>query len=470
MAKSLVAALTDGIQIKRARILSPVPTYGGGGSGGWTTVYHDTPPGAYQADTPYSRETVLAYWAVFSCITLISADIGKLRLMLVEQDRDGIWTETASPAFSPVLRKPNRYQNHIQFKEWWIVSKETHGNTYALKERDQRGVVVALYLLDPCRVTVLVSPDGSVFYDLATDNLAGLEQDRVRVPASEIIHDRFNCLFHPLVGVSPLSACGMAADQGLRIQRNQTTFFQRNSNPGGILLAPTAITDDNAKRIKDYWEANYTGENAGRIAVLGDGLKFEPMRMSAVDSQLVEQLGLTAEIVCGVFHVPKHKIGLGAMPAYNNIEALNQDYYSQCLQTLIEAMELCLDEGLGLDEPKDGTQMGTMLDLDGLLRMDTKTQMETLKVGVDGGIFAPNEARKRVNLGPLKGGDTVYLQQQQYSIEALAERDADKPFSKAAAAPQGTPAVQAAPPEPDTEAEARAFIDAITKGLADATA
>jgi phage portal protein BeeE len=48
----------------------------------------------------------------------------------------GIWTETDSPAFSPVLRKPNRYQNRIQFWESWILSKLTRGNAYVLKERD----------------------------------------------------------------------------------------------------------------------------------------------------------------------------------------------------------------------------------------------------------------------------------------------------------------------------------------------
>lgn len=461
-----------GFEIKRvekaARLLTPVPY--GGGTGGWLRVFHDTPPGAFQSNTPYNQTTVLAYHAVFACITLISADIGKLRIMLVEQDANGIWTETTSPAFSPVLRKPNRFQTHIQFKEWWIISKLINGNAYVLKERDARGIVVALYLLDPCRVCVLVSPDGSVFYDLGQDNLAGLENDRIRVPASEIIHDRFNCLFHPLVGVSPISACGAAADQGLRIQKNQSTFFANNSSPGGLLLAPTAITDDNARRLKDYWEANYTGDKAGRIAVLGDGLKFEPMRMNAVDSQLVEQLGMTAEIVCSVFHVPKHKIGIGPMPAYNNIEALNQDYYSQCLQTLIESMELCLDEGLGLDMPKDGVQMGTELDLDGLLRMDSATQMATLGVGVDKGLLTPNEGRKKLNQKPLKGGNTVYLQQQQYGIEALAERDANKPFSKPAPGPQGAPATPATQSQQDPEAQARAFLDEITKGLADAAA
>ena len=94
-------------------------------------------------------ENVLTYTAVFSCISLIANDIAKLRLRLVRQDDDGIWVETESSAFSPVLRRPNRYQNRIQFISQWVTSKLVHGNTYVLKQRDQRGIVTALYILHP---------------------------------------------------------------------------------------------------------------------------------------------------------------------------------------------------------------------------------------------------------------------------------------------------------------------------------
>jgi hypothetical protein len=56
--------------------------------------------------------------------------------VLVEQDSNGIWKEVDVAAFSPVLRKPNRYQNRIKFIEQWVVSKLLHGNTYVLKQRD----------------------------------------------------------------------------------------------------------------------------------------------------------------------------------------------------------------------------------------------------------------------------------------------------------------------------------------------
>ena len=447
-----------GFEITRAKAApvnaSPVPVV----SGSWYSLFNRWPDQTFQTDTPPTMESVLAFHAVYACETLIAADIGKLRYLLIEYDADGLWEETESAAFSPVLRKPNRFQNHIQFKEWWITSKLTRGNAFALLERDARGVVVAMYLLDPTRVTPLVAPDGSVYYDLGQDYLSGLEQASIIVPASEVIHDRMNCIFHPLVGTSPIFACGLATEQGLRIQRDAKKFFGNSSNPGGVLTAPGEISDALAKRMKDEWEKNFTGENAGRIAVLGDGLKFEPMRMSAVDAQVIEQLNMTAQMVCSTFHVPAYMIGVGPAPLNNNVEALAQQYYSQCLQTLIEAMETCLTEGLGLDTPKAGVQMGVQLDLDGLLRMDSRTQMETLGIGVDKSIIASNEARKRLNYQPKPGGDALYKQVQNVSLEALARRDETMPAPPASGsmAPQVAPTP---PPEPDAALKALADLE-----------
>lgn len=414
-----------------------------GDSRGWWPLIREPRAGAWQRGQQWSAESVLAHHAVFACITLIASDVGKLRAKLVKLADSGIWEEIHSGAFSPVLLKPNRYQNHIQFKEWWILSKLTRGNTYALKVRDQRGVVVALYLLDPTRVQVLVAPDGSVFYQLMEDNLSGLTGPTPPIPASEIIHDRMNCLFHPLVGVSPLFACGLSAQIGLSIQENSDAFFSLGSNPSGVLTAPGEVDEATCKRISEEWQAQFSGQNAGKVAVLGEGLKFEPMRMTAVDSQLIEQLKWSAETVCSAFHVPPFKVGIGAAPTYPNaVEGLNQIYYSDCLQAHIESMELCLDEGLGLLDPKEGRQLGVELDLSSLLRMDPSAQVKSLAEGIGGALFAPNEARKQMDLPPLPGGDSVYMQQQNYSLEALSKRDegAD-PFGAA----QRTPT----PPESD---------------------
>lgn len=386
------------------------------GRGGWWPLIKESFTGAWQQNIEIKQDSVLSFHAVFACQTLIASDIAKLRIKLVAQDDTGIWTETKNPAYSPVLRKPNGFQNRIQWVESWVLSKLQSGNAYVLKQRDGRGVVTKLYVLDPGRVKPLVADDGSVYYELNTDHLSGLTESVV-VPASEIIHDRFNCFFHPLVGLSPIFANGLAATQGLSIQSHSTKFFTNGSQPGGILTAPGAISDETATRLKAHWDTNYTGASVGKVAVLGDGLKYEAMAVKAVDAQLIEQLKWTAEVVCSTYHVPPYKIGIGQQPAFNNVQALNIEYYSQCLQVLIESIELCLDEGLAT-----GEALGTEFDTDNLLRMDSVTQMDVIDKSKN--VLTLDERRRKLDAPKITGGDTVYLQQQDHSIEAIAARDA----------------------------------------------
>ncbi len=418
--------------------------------GGWWPLIRESYGGAWQANVEVALEDALAYSTVFRCVSLIASDIAKMRLKLVEQNTaTGIWSETTSPAFSPVLRKPNHYQTRIQFIQNWMESKLTRGNTYVLKGRDNRGVVVALYVLDPHRTRPLVADNGDVFYELRRDDLSGVGSEAVTIPASEIIHDRWNCLYHPLVGLSPIYACGINALTGSRITKSSAVLFANGARPSGVLSAPGAISDETAARLKAYWEENFSGTNTGKTAVLGDGLTYAPMAMSAVDTQLIEQLRFTDATIAGCFGVPAFMLNLGNAPSYNNVEALNQQYYSQALQTHIEAIEILLDEGLGLDVKTGERMLGTEFELDDLLRMDTSTLVKTMGEGVAKGMLKPNEGRLRLGYAPVDGGDTPYLQQQNYSLAALNKRDSQEdPFGTA---PAPAPEPPADDPEPDPD-------------------
>lgn len=434
------------------KALSAIP--GGGRGSGWFSILESF-QGAWQRNVEIKTDSVLSFHAVFACQSLIASDISKLPLMLMALNpTTRVWEEASNPAYSPVLRRPNNYQTTKQFIETWVISKLQYGNTYILKQRDNRNVVVAMHVLDPKLVTVLVADNGDVFYQLSNDRLAGLEKGSVTVPASEIIHDRFNCLFHPLIGISPIFAAGLAATQGLAIQSDSTKFFENGARPGGILQAPGAISDETAGRLKAYWDENYSGSNAGKVAVLGDGLTYLALKSKSTDAQMIEQLKWSAEIVCGVYHVPPFMIGVGAEPTYDNVQTVTLRYYSQCLQVLIVDIVTLLDDGLGMD----GILIGTEFDTDELLRMDALTQMDVLEKSK--GKLTVNEQRKRLNRGPVTGGDTVYLQEQDHSLEWLFKRDA-MPIEQPAAAPVTPDASN------DNEAAAQASkaMIAILKGL-----
>ncbi|MBI1450334.1 phage portal protein [Acinetobacter sp. FL51] len=396
--------------------------------GGWTSIFGNGFHVNFQTSERLSDAEIAAHHTVFTCISLISQDIGKMPILLKRKE-EGVWIEQEIPENLRALKKPNGYQNWQQFSEQWTISLLLRGNAYVLKHRDLfTGKFTGFTILNPDRVKPLISDKGEVFYQLSADNLSG-SADEI-VPASEIIHDRINCFYHPLVGMSPISACEMTASHGLDIQKSQRTHFKNNSRPGGVLSAPGPITEETANRVKKQWNENYSGENAGCTAVVGDGLKFEPMAISAADSQLIEQLKMTTEIICSVFHVPAFKVDAGSIPAGQKVSDLNEIYYSDCLQSLIEARENLLDDALALKD----LGFEAFLDLDVLIRMDSVSQMNRLKEGVGAAILTPNEARLKLGLLPLKGGNTVYMQQQNYSLEALAKRDQkDDPFGKAEA-------------------------------------
>jgi HK97 family phage portal protein len=447
------ASKADLITHMPAEVVASHGGYAGLFGGGWLGRVLEPFAGAWQRNIEGRRDSILSQSTVWSCITLIVQDIGKLGVDLIEKHSEGIWLPTTNTAYSPVLRRPNHYQGWIKFIEAWVTSKLTTGNTYVLKERDNRGGenrgnVVAMYVLNPALVQVKVAPRGDVFYTLSPDNLSGLMHE-VTVPASEIIHDVAFAPYHPLCGLPPLVACALAASQSLSIQYTSSKFFQNNSKPGGVLTAPGNISDDTAKRIKEHWDANYAGEdNYGKVAVLGNGLKYEAMAVTNVEAQLIDQLKWTDEKICAVFHIPPFMVGVGPMPTYDNIAKLNQQYYQQALQELIECIEECLDRGLGLAD-----DLGIRLDIDNLLRMDQQTLMETLEKGKN--YFKPNEGRRKLNLPPVEGGDAVYRQQQDFSLPALAKRDAQPdPFKKDAPPPAAAPA-SAAAPEDGAEKAAR---------------
>lgn len=416
-----------------------------------------------------SNENLLQFSAVYACIDRISSDISILRpKVMQEQGRICVEVTDKRVPFVQLMARPNAYMTWVQFLAYWLVCKLTYGNAYVIKDRDERGVVRALYPVDPRLAKPMVADDGSVWYQFAGDNLARIPGGVPMLPASEVIHDRMCCIWHPLVGVSPLYAAGISATQGMRIQANSAKFFENMSRPSGHLSFAGTVSKEQLELLKKQFEDGFSAGNLGRLLVTGGEAKYSPMTIPAEAAQLIEQLKWTVEDVARCFHVPLHKLQAGAAPTFSNIGALNQSYYDDCLKPHIEAMEALLTYELGASSAGYSIEF----DLDGLLRMDPKTRAETMDALVKAGILAPNEGRAREGLLPVEGGNSPMIQMQNYSLAALAKRDAqDDPFGTAKLAP-------AAPTEPeepedledaeDDEAaaeEARAFLETIAKGL-----
>jgi hypothetical protein len=78
--------------------------------------------------------------------------------------------------------------------------------------------------------------------------------------------------------------------------------------------------------------------------------------------------------------------------------------------------------------------------------MDTATRIKVAQDAISGGA-SPNEARKRwLDLGPVDGGETPYLQEQNWPIKLLADRElpSQRPPTPPAPMPQPAPVDPAA--------------------------
>ncbi len=439
-----------------------------GYSGTWRSVLSTEPfTGAWQRNLELDgRDCLMSNSTVYACTTRIANDVAKLPINLVEKE-GAIWSvvERNSPFWRP-LTKPNLVQNRIQFYVLWMLSKLMHGNTYVLKERDEATRVARLYVLPPAKVMPMVTTDGSVFYRYTISQVPGLDDTakEIIIPASEIIHDLMNPLFHPLCGVPPLFAAALSATQSRKEQNFAAIFFENMARPGVVVTYPGELKKEQAETFKEEWEKKFSGQNAGRVAFIGGGGKVEAIGYPAQQSQLIELLRWGVEDIARAFSMPLHKIGAGPVPTSNNVEALNQQYYDDCLQIHLESIELCLDEGLGLTNVS-GQTLGTEFDLENLLRMDSATQMTTLDAGVRAGLIAINEGRAKINLPALKGGEQPYLQQQNYPLESLVNRTPPDESTPALPAPAPKPD-PGTPSGPDEEAQSKMFTDLIIAGLA----
>lgn len=393
----------------------------------WIPI-HEPFAGAFQRHIKASSEDVLSLPTTFNATGLIAQDAAKLKIIMARHNASSGVNERVSLSWvDDLIARPNPFQNRLQFVESWIISKLLTGNACVLKSRNEIGRVAALYVLDWRRVKPLFTPAGSVLYALGADNLSNVIGDIV-LPQSEIIHDRFNTFYHPLVGLSPLHPAARAAAQGIQIQQQAANFWANNAQPGGALVVPTEIDESEARRLKAMFTDNFSGDNRGRLAVLAGGMDYKPFSPTARDSQMVEQLRLTREEIAIAFRLPLYKVGAAPPPAVANTGQLDQEYYSNCLQPLLEMFEECLT--LGLELPLGHT---LAFDTKNLLRMDPLTNSEVLRNKVEGGIMTRNEARREDDLPPLPGGDVLLVQEQYWSASAVADPSRGVPKKAAAA-------------------------------------
>jgi len=343
--------------------------------------------------------------AVESCVSAIAQTIAQMPLQHWKINADGGKTKI-SGYISELLRRPNAYQTQTDFILNLIRSELLTGNGVAYATR-QGAKINGLHLLPGGSAAPYIDPlTQAVFYSVSGNPLIYTEGG-VMIPARDILHIRSNTPNNPLIGETPLYAAGMAAAAGNSVQRHNAHFTSNMARPSGVMSTDMKMTAAEVKILRDSWNNQTTGKNAGGTPILTHNLKWDNMSMSAVDAEMIALYQMTVLDIARVFRVPPTVIGVMESATFNNVETMMKQWLSTGLGYTIRHIEETIDRLFDLPADQE-----IRFDTDILLRSDFAGRMDGLSKGVTAGIFSPNEARRKEGLPEAENGDEPRLQQQ----------------------------------------------------------
>jgi HK97 family phage portal protein len=357
-------------------------------------------------------------------------------------------------ALSRVLRRPNDYQTISDFL--LNVTRQLYmtGNAYALALRNSRFEIDELHLMNADMSYPRVAYNGEIFYNLAGNDViaARLEsREQLIVPMRDVLHIRLHTerarFPTPLVGLSPLLAAYYDVGVVAAIAKQQTSFYANEARPSAVLSTDMVLDKDQVTALRDRWNEQARGMSQGGTPILTAGLKVMPWAVASKDAATAEILKLSSDNIALAFRIPLQILGLGTAPV-GSTEILMQSWIASglgfALNHIEEAFGLLFDlEG----QPDEYVEFDTAA----LLRSAFKDRIDGLARGVQGGVFAPNEARELEGLKAVPYGDEPRVQQQLVPLSAAAN-------IPAAPAPGAAPPSPAPPPPKPSE----------QKGLTDA--
>ena len=341
---------------------------------------------------------------VLSCVTLIARSLASVPLVLYRRTaNDGRTPAEDHPLYSILLDLANPLQTAFDVRQMLFASTLLYGNGYAEIEWSPDGYPVALWPLPPEQVQMYATSDRQVIYRVSGD-VFGVSTQVRWIPDWRMHHLR-GLAVQGLVGLSPLRAAN-AVGLALATEEFGARYFGDGAHPSIVLSHPAKLSAEAVRNLRASFEMQWSGmNNAHRVAVVGEGVKPEAMRIAPNESQFLETRAFQVAEICRIFNVSPGLVG-----------ATETQTYASAEQDLIRFRELTLKpwadnhtkalkkDCLMADERAEYFADYVLSDLQ---MTDLKTRYEAHQIGILTGFKTPNEARAIENMNPLPGGDAL---------------------------------------------------------------
>ena len=342
---------------------------------------------------------------LFRAANLISGVVGMLPTNLLRRNPDGTIEKALDHPAQRLMRvspNPARRQTPSQWKSYMQGRALLRGNAFAYKVPGVRGPQ-GLVALDPARVTIKERSDGALEYIWQPSNGA-----KRTFSQDDVLHIR-----------APWSSDGVSGDGLLKLAAEALSLadagdeaaakmLKNGTYVGGILKHPKQLGVEAAKRLKEQFAAYHSGpDNAGKWMVAEEGLEVQQLGVTGRDAQGIEQRKLQIEEIARYTGLPRPLLMMDDTSWGSGIEQLGLYFVIYCLMPWFVSWEEALNLSL-LTEEERKTHYFKFNEA-ALLRGSLKDQAEFLAKALGGpgatGYMVPNEARDKMELPPIDGGD-----------------------------------------------------------------
>src|SRR3990167_9359990 len=342
-------------------------------------------------------ETAMACSAVFASVRAISEDVASLPLFMHQRRADGGKTRAPfHPLYDLLHDQPNRWQTAFEFREMMQGHVLLRGNAYAQIVSGPRGPVDQLVPLHPDRVKPEVGEDGNIRYRVRRKN--GTEYILLD---DEMFHLR-GLSSDGLTGLSVIALARESVGLALSAEAYGGRFFNASASPSGTLTTDQKLSPEAAERMAADWQKKHAGiDNAHKVVVLEEGLKWQQIGMTSEDAQFLETRIHQVQDIARWFRMPPHKIGELSRATFTNIEHQAIEYVVDTVRPWCVRWEQRIDADLIMNRAVFFAQHN----VDALLRGDTQSRYNAHGMSIRDGWQNRNEVRERENMNREEGLD-----------------------------------------------------------------
>ena len=366
--------------------------------------------GGTTSGKPVNEHTAMQMTAVYSCVRILAEAVAGLPLHLYKYtDSGGKEKALSHPLYFLLHDEPNPEMSSFVFRETLMTHLLLWGNAYAQIIRNGKGEVIALYPLMPNRMSVDRDSSGSLYYTYTrySDEAPTTKGMTVTLRPSDVFHIP-GLGFDGLVGYSPIAMAKNAIGMAIACEEYGAKFFANGAAPGGVLEHPGTIKDP--QKVRDSWNAAYQGSsNSHRVAVLEEGMKYQPIGISPEQAQFLETRKFQINEIARIFRVPPHMVGDLEKSSFSNIEQQSLEFVKYTLDPWVIRWEQTISRALL--RPDEKKLYFAKFNVDGLLRGDYVSRMNGYAIASQNGWMSANDIRELENLDripPELGGD-LYL-------------------------------------------------------------